>query len=161
MVLHIFIEPFYLSNVPLKLMDLKYKVICSFKQYKKYCEKKVELESQKITKKHREEIELLTVLIEKYDEENTFLEKNPVELLIYLMEENNIRSIEVAKQLKVSPGVISDIINYRKGFSKNIIRDLSKLFKISQEAFNRPYNFKKQFTQKVKLTTRPGKMKRA
>lgn len=142
-------------------MDLKYKVICSYRQYKKYCEIKEDLESQKRTKKKQEEIDLLTVLIDKYDEENTFLEKNPVELLVYLMEENNIRSIDVAKKLKVSPGVISDIVNYRKGFSKNIIRDLAKLFKISQEAFNRPYNFKKKFSQNVRLIAKSSRMKRA
>lgn len=141
-------------------MDLKYKVISNYKQYKKYCEIKQEIESEKKTKKNQDEIDLLTILLEKYDEDNTFLEKNPVELLVFLMEENNIRSIEVAKKLKVSPGVISDIVNYRKGFSKNIIRDLAKLFKISQEAFNRPYNFKKKFSQNGKPQEK-SKMKRA
>src|SRR5687768_5213204 len=113
-----------LQTYPLLPMDLKYKVIASYKQYKKYCEIKEELTSQKKTKKKQDEIDLLNVLIEKYDEENTFLEKNPVELLLFLMEEKNVRSIELARKLKVSPGVISDIVNYRKGFSKNIIRDL-------------------------------------
>jgi HTH-type transcriptional regulator/antitoxin HigA len=41
--------------------------------------------------------------------------------------------------LNISPGLISDIINYKKGFSKEIIRQLASLFKLSHEAFNRPY----------------------
>jgi len=40
----------------------------------------------------------------------------------------------------VSPGLISNIINYKKGFSKEIIRELASLFKLSQEAFNRHYS---------------------
>ncbi len=44
--------------------------------------------------------------------------------------------------LKVSKGLVSDIINYKKGLSKEIIRLLSDYFKVSQEAFNRPYKLK-------------------
>lgn len=131
-------------------MECKYKVIASYKQYKQYCKIKNELEERKSAKKIREEIALLTVLIEKYDHENTFLEKNPVELLGSLMEEQDIKPIALAREINISPGVISDIIHYRKGFSKDIIRDLAKYFKVSQEAFNRQYNFKKLAPKKKK-----------
>ena len=40
---------------------------------------------------------------------------------------------------------ISDILNYKKSLSKEIILDLSTHFKVAQEVFNRPY--------KLKLTT--------
>jgi HTH-type transcriptional regulator/antitoxin HigA len=49
----------------------------------------------------------------------------------------------VVNILGVSKGLISDILNYKKGLSKEIIRTLSNYFKLSQEAFNRPYKLKK------------------
>ena len=53
------------------------------------------------------------------------------------MEDHNLKSIDL--KLKVSPGLISDILNYKKGFCKDIIRRLATLFKLSQEAFTRHY----------------------
>jgi HTH-type transcriptional regulator/antitoxin HigA len=95
------------------------------------------------TKAIKEEIALLTLLIEKYDQEhNTFTELDPVELLKSLMKDHKLKSIDLAKFLDVSPGLISDILSYKKGFSKNIIRALAQHFKLSQEAFNKPYKLK-------------------
>ena len=121
---------------------LKYKVITSEKQYDNYCKvlETLVFVKQK-TKQIKEEIALLTLLIEKYDEKhNIFNEQDPVELLRSLMKEHKLRSVDLARKLEVSPGLISDIINYKKGFSKEIIRKLASLFKLSQEAFNRPYH---------------------
>lgn len=121
---------------------LKYKVIKTEKQYDEYCQilHDLDFSNKKKNKKIEEEIDLLTLLIEKYDEEhNIFDEQDPVELLRSLMKEHKLKSIDLANKLNVSPGLISDIINYKKGFSKEIIRQLALLFKLSQEAFNRPY----------------------
>ena len=124
---------------------LKYKVIKTEKQYDEYCRilHDLDFSNKKKTKKIEEEMDLLTVLIEKYDEEhNIFNDLDPVELLRSLMKEHQLKSVDLAHKLKVSPGLISDITNYKKGFSKDIIRQLALLFKLSQEAFNRPYKLK-------------------
>lgn len=120
---------------------LKYKVITSEKQYDNYCKILEGLVfNNKKSKQVKDEIALLTLLIEKYDEEHSiFDELNPVELLKSLMKDRNLRSIDLANKLNVSPGLISDITHYKKGFSKETIRQLASLFKLSQEAFNRPY----------------------
>ncbi|MDN5216291.1 helix-turn-helix domain-containing protein [Fulvivirgaceae bacterium BMA12] len=55
------------------------------------------------------------------------------------MEENNLRSKDLVKVLDLSKGTVSKILNYQKGLSKETIRKLSNYFKVSQEAFNRPY----------------------
>lgn len=120
---------------------LKYKVITSEKQYDKYAEilEGLVFLSPK-TKQVKEEIALLTLLIETYDaNHNIFDELDPVQLLRSLMKDHQLKSIDLANKLKVSPGLISDIMNYKKGFSKDVIRKLATLFKMSQEAFNRPY----------------------
>jgi HTH-type transcriptional regulator/antitoxin HigA len=122
---------------------LKYKVIKTEKQYDEYCQilHDLDFSSKKKSKKTEEEIALLTLLIEKYDEQhNIFDEQDPVEVLRSLMQEHKLKSVDLARKLNVSPGLVSDIINYKKGFSKEIIRELASLFKMSQEAFNRHYN---------------------
>jgi HTH-type transcriptional regulator / antitoxin HigA len=123
------------------MQTLKYKVITSEDQYDNYCKLLEELVFQKTkTIQVKEEVALLTLLVEKWDEQhNIFDDLDPVELLKSLMKEHKMKSVDLAKKLKVSPGLISDIINYKKGFSKEVIRQLAGFFKLSQEAFNRPY----------------------
>ena len=41
--------------------------------------------------------------------------------------------------LGVSKSFISEILHYKKGFSKESIRKLAEYFKVKQELFNRPY----------------------
>ena len=121
---------------------LKYKVIKTEKQYDEYCRilHDLDFSNRKKNRKIEEEIDLLTLLIEKYDEEhNIFDDQDPVVLLRSLMKDHDLKSIDLANRLNVSPGLISDITNYKKGFSKEVIRQLASLFKLSQEAFNRPY----------------------
>lgn len=59
------------------------------------------------------------------------------------MEEHNLRAIDLANFLQVSKGYVSDILNYKKGFSKTVTRKLAERFRMQQSAFNRPYKLKK------------------
>ena len=94
-------------------------------------------------KENEDEIELLTLLIEKWDaEHNSFNDKDPIELLKFLMIEHDLRAKDLVDILGISKGTISKILNYYKGLSKETIRKLSDYFKLSQEAFNRPYKLK-------------------
>jgi HTH-type transcriptional regulator/antitoxin HigA len=119
--------------------SLQYKVIKTLSQYKSYCNLLEELVmAQK--RSNQDAIELLTLLIEKWDaEHNTFSDANPVELLNYLMKENKMKAVDLARVLNVSKSLISDILHYRRGLSRDIIRKLAERFKVSQELFNKPY----------------------
>ncbi len=118
---------------------LKYTVIKTKRQYNEYCNILEELLTQD-KKVLSDEIELLTLLIEKWDaEHNSFDDLNPVELIKALMEENNLKPKDLIEILDLSKGTVSKILNYHKGLSKDTIRKLSHYFKVSQEAFNRPY----------------------
>ena len=66
---------------------LKYKTIKSEGQYNQYCNQLEQLlDSGKKTVNINEEMELLTLLIEKWDEEpNTFKEVDPIRLLHSLL----------------------------------------------------------------------------
>jgi HTH-type transcriptional regulator/antitoxin HigA len=119
---------------------LKYKIIKSKRQYNEYCKMLENLLDDEMSKQAEDEIELLTFLVEKWDEEhNTFEDVDPVTLIKSLMKEHNLISKDLADILEVSKSLISEILNYRKGLSKEIIRGLSTHFKVSQEAFNRTY----------------------
>ena len=79
--------------------------------------------------------------IETWDDaHNSFDDLDPVQLLVSLMEEKGMKAKDLADELEVSKGLISDILNYKKGMSKEIIRGLSNLFAVSHEAFNRHYD---------------------
>jgi HTH-type transcriptional regulator/antitoxin HigA len=58
------------------------------------------------------------------------------------MEEKNLKAKDLAAILHVSKGLVSHILHYKKGLSKEIIRSLSEYFKVPQEAFNRSYELK-------------------
>jgi HTH-type transcriptional regulator / antitoxin HigA len=120
---------------------LPYTVIKTENQYNDYCKTLEELVTLKHKSKAQQDtVDLLTLLIEKWDEEhNTFSDADPIELLRYLMDENKLKGVGLAKLLGVSTSLVSDILNYRRGLSKDIIRKLAERFKVNQTLFNRPY----------------------
>lgn len=138
---------------------LKYKVIKTKRQYLNYCDALEELmESGNGSKIVKDEIELLSFLIEKYDQEhNSFDDADPIELLKSLMKDHKMKAVELARLLNVSTGLVSDMLNYKKGLSKETIRILSAKFKLSQEAFNRPYKLKFEHNQSSNKLSRRGK----
>ena len=123
---------------------LKYKVISSNTQYKEYSKILENLIFTELKSKNlNDEIALLTLLIEKWDNDhNSFNELDPVQLLQSFMESHQLKAKDLVDMLGVSKSYVSEILNYRKGFSKVVIRKLASHFKVSQEAFNRPYVLK-------------------
>jgi len=119
---------------------LKYKVIKTKSQYNQYCRELDRLIEGENSRTIQDEIELLTLLIEKWDSEhNTFKETDPIRLLASLMADHQMKPKDLVDLLNVSKGYVSEILHYKKGLSKEVIRKLSDYFKVSQEAFNRPY----------------------
>jgi HTH-type transcriptional regulator / antitoxin HigA len=126
------------------MRTLQYKIIKSKVQYNQYCQ---QLENRLLkgskTKEAQDEIELLTLLIEKWDaEHNTFEKLDPIELLHALMADRGLKAKDIVELLDVSKSYVSEILHYKKGLSKDVIRILAKYFSVSQEAFNREYKLK-------------------
>jgi HTH-type transcriptional regulator/antitoxin HigA len=130
--------------------SLKYKIIKSKAQYKEYC-KIVEglVVSNTKSKAVNDEIDLLTLLIEN-EEHNTFNEVDPIQLLLSFMDDHHLKPKDLSEILNVSKGYVSDILHYKKGLSKDVIRMLSEYFKVSQEAFNRLYKIKSPVRSSLK-----------
>ncbi len=118
---------------------MKFTVIKNKEQYDKYCDILEELILSQDTV-YEPDIELLTILIEKWDYDNSkFNELDTIKLLKYLMFENNLTKKDMSKILNLSEYNISEILKYNKRFSAENIEKLSKYFKISKEIFSRPY----------------------
>jgi len=120
---------------------MKYRVIDSDTQYENYCDVLEKLVfSSPITPEIQDEINLLTLLIETYDKQKShFRNLDPVQLLKSLLAEHKMKAADLARKLQVSEGLVSDILKYKKGMSKKTIHAVAELFKMQQEAFNRPY----------------------
>ncbi len=127
---------------------MKYKRIHSLEQYNEYCN----LYEKLITKdsdKYAEELDLLELLIEDFDNRTieslgTSQDMNPVEILHYLMNENKLTKAELARQLKVSRQLVTEILNYKRNISKKMISKLCDRFKMQPIAFSREYKLKER-----------------
>lgn len=146
------------------MSTLHYRVITSKSQYKEYCNLLEQLAfSGRKDKSTKDEMALLTVLIEKWDAENlASTDMDPIELLRSFLRDHEMKAKDLVDLLGVSKGYVSDILNYKKGLSKEVIRKLATYFKVSQAAFNRPYQLATSATQpgrtaakKRKTTGRP------
>jgi HTH-type transcriptional regulator/antitoxin HigA len=116
-----------------------FKVIKTKKQYHEYVTAHKNLWKNP-TLENEDDRELLELLIEKWEENNIKREDtDPVELLKFLMDNNGIDANQLSKELGINKATTSKILNYKKGMSKYVIRKLSEMFKVSQEAFNREY----------------------
>ncbi|TLV00258.1 helix-turn-helix domain-containing protein [Dyadobacter luticola] len=119
---------------------LKYKVIKTREQYDEYCRELERLDDFEDASQFVDEIELLTLLIETYDaQQETLPNYDPVEMLQSLMADHQLKARDIAGILNTSKGYVSEILHYKKGMSKEVIRKLSEHFKVRQEAFNRHY----------------------
>ena len=125
---------------------MKYKRIYNIEQYNEYCNIYEKL-AMKESDKYSEEIDLLELLIEDYD--NRLIESfgakedmDPVEILKYLMDENNLTKAELARQLNVSRQLVTEILNYKRNISKRMITKLSDRFRMQHTAFSRQYDLK-------------------
>ena len=125
---------------------MEFKRIKSLKQYNSYCELYEEL-VYKGYKKDLDKIDLLELLIEDFDKKTIEelgnpKDMEPVELLKYLLNENSLKKSDLARQLKVSRQLITDIVNYKRNISKRMVLKLSDRFKIKPAAFGREYKLK-------------------
>lgn len=121
------------------MSGLKYIVIKSREQYDQYCQELEDLVMGQ-SGNHAEEIELLTLLIEDWDRRQyQLMDLDPVMMVKELMADHKMKAAALAEKLDMTPGALSNILNYRRRFTAHHIRILSALFCIDQHAFNKEY----------------------
>jgi HTH-type transcriptional regulator/antitoxin HigA len=78
---------------------------------------------------------LLVILVEAYETENYPIEKSaPHEILQHIMESSGTRQIDLVGIIG-SSGVVSEIVNGKRGISKAQAKALSEYFKVSSSLF--------------------------
>ena len=83
----------------------------------------------------RQVIELLTILIEKYDDEHHVIENaTPVQVLRTLLEANNLKQKDLVPLIG-NESVVSMIFHGKRSLTVGHIEKLSKRFKVSPEVF--------------------------
>lgn len=112
------------------------KVITSDAQNERYISVLLELEKKtRLTVKEKEFAELLTVLIETYEEKHYPIRAaSPVEVLAELMDANNLKQKDLAPMLG-SESVVSEILRGKRELNKGHIQRLSKHFGVSPAVF--------------------------
>lgn len=123
---------------------MKYTKIKNIKQYNEYCDL-LEKYISSDESSYKDDIDLLEILIYDFDK-RVGVEKlqvlNPVELLKSFLSDFKMTQVELARSIDISPQLVSDIMNYRRSFSKVVIKKLAEYFSVNQEAFNRSYELK-------------------
>ena len=143
---------------------LKYKVIKSEQQYDEYCNilYHIDFGGKKMTQEMEDEADLLMLLIETWDREHYPQPKprSPIKRLKDLMKDHQMKARDLAVLLGMSKSYVSEILNYKKGLSKDVIRKLAERFAMRQEAFNQPYRLKQARPKKAqKKIAKPKRAK--
>jgi HTH-type transcriptional regulator / antitoxin HigA len=115
------------------------KVITSDAQHDRYVSALLELERRerrgRLKAAGRELAELLTVLVDKYEEEHhQIASASPIEVLRELMEASNLRQKDLIPEFGTE-SIVSEVLNGRRELNKDHIQRLSSRFRVSPAVF--------------------------
>ncbi|MGK7913113.1 MAG: type II toxin-antitoxin system HigA family antitoxin [Synechococcus sp.] len=88
-----------------------------------------------LTPEQSDLFDLLTILIEKYEDEHYPIdEATPHQVLQHLMEENGIKQAQLVGVIG-SSGVVSEVVNGKREISKNQAKALGEFFSVDFSVF--------------------------
>jgi HTH-type transcriptional regulator/antitoxin HigA len=92
-------------------------------------------EGEHLTPEEERLLDLLSALVERYeDETEDFPASPPHRVLQFLMEQNDLKQIDLVR-IFGSSGRISEVINGKRGISKAQAKALGAFFRVSPELF--------------------------
>jgi len=113
------------------------RVIRSDEQNEAYIEALYEMEQRKgkRSKEERELADLLTLLIEDYEEKQYRLPKSsPMAVIAFLMEQHGLKQKDLVDVFG-APSIVSEVLRGKRELNKEHIRRLCERFKVSPELF--------------------------
>jgi HTH-type transcriptional regulator/antitoxin HigA len=113
------------------------RVVRTVEQNEEYIAALYELEQRhkRRTKAEAELADLLTLLIEDFEERNYQLPKaSPLQVVAFLMEQHGLRQKDLVDVFG-TPSIVSEVLNGRRELNKQQIRRLSERFHVSPELF--------------------------
>jgi len=112
-------------------------VIRTEEENEEYAEILYELDqrSKKLTAAERELAELLTLLIEDFEEKRYSLPRaKPLEVLEFLLEQHGLKQKDLVGVFGTA-SIVSEVLSGKRELNKEHIRKLSKRFRVSPELF--------------------------
>jgi HTH-type transcriptional regulator/antitoxin HigA len=113
------------------------RVVRSDEQNEAYIEALYEMEQRKgrRSKEERELADLLTLLIEDYEEKHYQLPKaSPLEVVAFLMDQHGLKQKDLVDVFG-APSIVSEVMRGKRELNKEHIRRLSERFGVSPEMF--------------------------
>lgn len=112
------------------------KVIRSERENEYYIQALYQLDKRKsLSREERELADLLTLLIEDFEERRYSLSKStPLEMLAFLMKQHSLKQKDLADVFGTR-SIVSDVVNGKRELNKEHIRKLSERFGVSPEIF--------------------------
>jgi HTH-type transcriptional regulator/antitoxin HigA len=96
---------------------------------------KLDRKGEKLTAAERRLAELLTVLIEDFEEKAYALKPaRPIEVLRELMQANDLKQKDLLEVFG-TPSIVSEVLREKRGLTVEHIRKLSRRFHVSPEVF--------------------------
>lgn len=119
---------------------MRLKLIKTEKEYQKALNRLDEIFHAKSGSKEHQELELLVLLIEKFEDETVgeFPDPDPIEAIKFKMEQMELSQSDLAKLIGLKSRA-SEILSRKRPMSINIIRKLSKALSIPADILIQPY----------------------
>jgi HTH-type transcriptional regulator/antitoxin HigA len=94
------------------------------------------IDRSRITPEEEDYLEVLSRLVEDYEEEHDPLpELSPVEALRYLLEENGLTQAKLSEETHVPVATISEILNGKRGISSKVRDAFARRFRVAPSLF--------------------------
>jgi HTH-type transcriptional regulator / antitoxin HigA len=112
------------------------KVIQSEKENDRYMKTLLALEQKDtLTPQEKDLADLLTLLIEDYEEKHYQLPKaSPLDAIIFLMDQHGLKQKDLVDVFG-TPSIVSEVLSGKRDLNKEHISRLSKRFRVSPELF--------------------------
>ena len=121
------------------IFDMKIKVIKTEQDYKKALERLEKIFHAEIDTPEGDEAEVLSILIEKYEDEHFPIGMpDPIEAIKFRMEQMGLKQKDLAEVVGFTSRV-SEILNGKRKLTLNMIRKLSQKLKIPTEVLVQEY----------------------
>lgn len=119
---------------------MEIKILKTEADYNKALERIDELFDAKPNTSKGEEFELLSLVLQKYEEEHYAIEPpHPVEAIKFRMEQMGLKQIDIVECFGGNKGRVSDVLNLKRKLNLSYIRELNKKLHIPLDALVSEY----------------------
>ena len=125
------------------------KPIHTKKDYKQAVNRIEELMDASVGTAEGDELEVLSILVETYEEKHFSIEEpDPIEAIKFRMEQGGLKNKDLQQVMHSSRARVSEILNKRRPLTLAMIRNLNKSMHIPSEVLIQSYPLQKTFLKK-------------